>query len=68
MKILMEKGIDIYKILENNDSYHGLKACDGLIITGKTGTNVNDLSVLLIKGTNWSLFCAYCNASITSIH
>jgi hydroxypyruvate reductase len=52
MKILMEKGIDIYKILENNDSYHGLKACDGLIITGPTGTNVNDLSVLLIKGTN----------------
>ena len=67
MKILMEKGIDIYKILENNDSYHGLKACDGLIITGPTGTNVNDLSVLLIKGLI-SPFCAYCNASITSIH
>lgn len=47
--ILVEKGIDIHEILENNDSYNGLKECDGLIITGPTGTNVNDLSVLLIK-------------------
>ena len=49
MKILSEKGLNIYKILENNDAYHGLQACGGLIITGPTGTNVNDLSVLLIK-------------------
>jgi len=48
-KILLDSGIDIYKVLENNDAYHGLKACDGLIITGPTGTNVNDFSVLLIK-------------------
>lgn len=49
MNVLNEKGIDVFKILENNDTYHGLQACDGLIITGPTGTNVNDLSVLLIK-------------------
>ncbi|NLZ81668.1 MAG: glycerate kinase [Clostridiales bacterium] len=49
MEFLSNKGIDIYKTLENNDSYHALKTCDGLIITGPTGTNVNDLSVLLIK-------------------
>lgn len=49
MKLLLEQGIDIYKVLENNDTYHGLQACNGLIITGPTGTNVNDLSVLLIK-------------------
>ncbi|WP_066712250.1 glycerate kinase type-2 family protein [Clostridium sp. Marseille-P299] len=48
-KVLSEKGIDIYDVLENNDSYHALKICDGLIITGATGTNVNDLTVLLIK-------------------
>ncbi|HZJ58351.1 MAG TPA: glycerate kinase [Clostridia bacterium] len=48
-KILTEKGMDIFDILENNDSYNALKACGGLIITGPTGTNVNDLSVLLIK-------------------
>ena len=48
-KTLEEKGIAIFEVLENNDAYNGLKECDGLIITGPTGTNVNDLSVLLIK-------------------
>ncbi len=41
-------GIDIYEYLRNNDSYNALEACGGLIKTGSTGTNVNDLSVLLI--------------------
>lgn len=41
--------IDIYKVLNNNDSYNALKASEGLIITGATGTNVNDVAVLLIK-------------------
>ncbi len=35
--------------LENNDSYHALKAIGSLIITGPTGTNVNDISVALIR-------------------
>lgn len=35
--------------LENNDSYNALKSIDALIITGPTGTNVNDVSVALIK-------------------
>lgn len=48
-KLLAQKGIDIFETLENNDAYHALKASGGLIITGPTGTNVNDLSVLLIK-------------------
>lgn len=48
-KTLEEKGIRIFDVLENNDAYHALQACNGLIITGPTGTNVNDLSVLLIK-------------------
>lgn len=48
-EILREKGIDIHEILLNNDSYHALKQCDGLIITGPTGTNVNDVAVLLIR-------------------
>ena len=46
---LNEKNIKIYDILNNNDSYHALKEVDGLVITGPTGTNVNDLSVLLIR-------------------
>ena len=37
-----------YAALQNNDSYHALKAVDGLIITGATGTNVNDVAVALI--------------------
>lgn len=37
-------------VLSRNDAYHALRAIDGLIVTGPTGTNVNDLSVVLIKG------------------
>ena len=47
--LLRKQGISISEALKNNDSYHALKACGGLIITGPTGTNVNDLSVLLIN-------------------
>lgn len=46
---LKEKGINIYQVLQNNDAYNALKETDGLIITGATGTNVNDVAVLLIK-------------------
>lgn len=35
--------------LESNDSYNALKLSDGLIFTGATGTNVNDLYLLLIN-------------------
>lgn len=48
-KLLLDKGISIFQYLENNNSYYALKACTGLVKTGPTGTNVNDLSVLLIK-------------------
>ena len=46
---LAAKGISIPDVLQQNDSYHALQACGGLILTGPTGTNVNDLSVLLIR-------------------
>jgi hydroxypyruvate reductase len=46
---LREKGIPIEKTLADNDSYNALKAVDALIITGPTGTNVNDVSVLLVQ-------------------
>ena len=48
-KKLREKGVAISDVLENNDAYHALIQTDGLIVTGPTGTNVNDLSVLLIR-------------------
>ena len=47
--VLREKGIDVAAVLAENDSYNALKACGGLIVTGPTGTNVNDLSVALIR-------------------
>ena len=40
---------DYEKYLDNNDSYNALKQVDGLIITGPTGTNVNDMAVILIE-------------------
>ena len=46
---LREKGIDIEQVLARNDAYHALQACGGLITTGPTGTNVNDLTVLLVE-------------------
>lgn len=47
--VLAEQGIDIYQVLQQNDAYHALQKSDGLIMTGATGTNVNDVAVLLIK-------------------
>lgn len=49
MARLKEQGISVDDVLASNDAYHALKAVDGLIITGPTGTNVNDISVLLIS-------------------
>jgi len=38
--------------LNNNDSYHFFKQTGDLIITGPTGTNVMDITILLIRDTN----------------
>lgn len=46
---LGEKGIDGEEALDNNDSYHALEAAGDLLNTGPTGTNVNDLIILLCK-------------------
>lgn len=46
---LREQGIKISDVLRENDAYHALEKVGGLIITGPTGTNVNDLAVLLIR-------------------
>ena len=46
---LAEQGIDIFAVLAENDAYHALEKCGGLIRTGATGTNVNDIAVVLIK-------------------
>ncbi len=49
---LRSKGIEIYQVLQDNNAYMALEEADGLIKTGPTGTNVNDVAVLLIKREN----------------
>ncbi len=46
---LAAQGVDIFEALKDNDSYMALSKSGGLIVTGATGTNVNDVAVLLIK-------------------
>lgn len=45
---IQQKGADAKSLLQNNDSYTALSLCDGLVITGPTGTNVNDLTIALV--------------------
>lgn len=42
-------GLDIHQVLQNNDAYNALRRVDGLVFTGPTGTNVNDVAVALLR-------------------
>ena len=46
---LKAAGLELHAVLGDNDSYHALAAIGGLIVTGPTGTNVNDVSVALLR-------------------
>lgn len=46
---LAAKGMEVFAVLKENDAYHALKGTGGLIITGPTGTNVNDVAVALLR-------------------
>ena len=46
---LAARGLDAGAALADNDAYHALQAVDGLIVTGPTGTNVNDVAVVLVR-------------------
>ena len=46
---LAQAGLTIHQVLADNDAYHALEKVDGLIRTGPTGTNVNDVAVVLLK-------------------
>ena len=41
-------GVEAQAYLRDNDAYHFFQALDDLIITGPTGTNVNDLLLILV--------------------
>ena len=47
---LTREGKSAAAALAENDAYPALNAVGGLIMTGPTGTNVNDVAVLLIRG------------------
>ncbi len=46
---LLAKGLRVDEVLAENDAYHALEKTGGLIFTGPTGTNVNDVAVALIR-------------------
>ncbi len=45
---LLEHGLTVDAVLQDNDAYHALEKTGGLIMTGPTGTNVNDVAVALL--------------------
>ena len=45
---LLQNGLSVDAVLQDNDAYHALEKTGGLIITGPTGTNVNDVAVALL--------------------
>ncbi|HUK56670.1 MAG TPA: glycerate kinase [Nitrospiria bacterium] len=48
LRLAARRGLDPDRFLARNDSYHFFKKAGGLIRTGPTGTNVNDLYLLLL--------------------
>lgn len=42
-------GLDVFSVLRENDAYHALGKIGGLMMTGPTGTNVNDVAVALLR-------------------
>ena len=46
---LKAQGIEIFDVLKDNDAFHALQKVGGLIYTGPTGTNVNDVAVALLR-------------------
>ncbi|QTX32150.1 glycerate kinase [Aminithiophilus ramosus] len=47
---LAAAGLDGRALLDDNDAYRALEAAGDLLRTGPTGTNVNDLALLLVEG------------------
>ena len=46
---LRAQGLSVFGVLKDNDAYHALAKTGGLIVTGPTGTNVNDVAVALLR-------------------
>ena len=46
---LLAEGLTVHGVLADNDAYHALQKTGGLIVTGPTGTNVNDVALALVR-------------------
>ena len=46
---LRHAGIDPLAALANNDAYSAFRAIGDLLVTGPTGTNVNDFRAILVQ-------------------
>ena len=46
---LKAQGVEIFDVLKQNDAFHALQKVGGLVYTGPTGTNVNDVAVALLR-------------------
>ena len=46
---LLAAGLTVHGVLADNDAYHALQKTGGLIVTGPTGTNVNDVALALVR-------------------
>ena len=46
---LKAQGVEIFEVLKQNDAFHALQKVGGLVYTGPTGTNVNDVAVALLR-------------------
>ena len=49
VEALQSHGLTVDDVLQDNDAYHALSKVGGLIMTGPTGTNVNDVAVALLR-------------------
>ncbi len=47
---LAAHGLTVAEVLRQNDAYQALQAVGGLLVTGPTGTNVNDAAIALVGG------------------
>lgn len=59
LKRALDMGMEPAKYLTDNDSYHFFKNLNDVVVTGPTGTNVNDVMVLVAlgkvkEGRTWS--------------
>jgi glycerate 2-kinase len=46
ISMIKENKLELKRYLDNHDSYNALKKLNSLIMTGRTGTNVNDIAII----------------------